>query len=53
MIDNKVHKKSIEIIQVVDDKVLVDGIKEGEKIIYEGNKFIKEGFNVYIVNTIE
>jgi RND family efflux transporter MFP subunit len=53
VIDNKVHKKSIEIIQVVDDKVLVDGIKEGEKIIYEGNKFIKEGFNVYIVNTIE
>lgn len=53
VIDNKVHKKSIEIIQVVDDKVLVDGIKEGEEIIYEGNKFIKEGFNVYIVNTIE
>lgn len=52
-IDNIVHKKSIEIIQVVDDKVLVTGIDEGEEIIYEGNKFIKEGFNIYIVNTIE
>ncbi len=47
--DGKAVRKDIEIVQISNDEVLVHGILNGEQIISQGMKTIKNGYAVTVV----
>ncbi len=47
--DGKAVRKDIEIVQINNDEVLVRGIMNGEQIISQGMKTIKNGYTVTVV----
>ncbi len=47
--DGKAVRKNIELIQINNDEVLVHGITNGEQIISQGMKTIKNGYTVTVV----
>ncbi len=47
--DGKAVRKDVEIIQIDNDEVLVHGILNGEQIISQGMKTIKNGYMVAVV----
>lgn len=51
--ENKVVRKDVEIIKVINNKILINGIIEDELVIFEGNKLVREGFQVIINEIVE
>ncbi len=47
--DNTAVRKDIEIMQINNDKVLVRGISDGELIVSQGMKTIRNGYKVTVV----
>ncbi|MFA9422985.1 MAG: efflux RND transporter periplasmic adaptor subunit [Sedimentibacter sp.] len=46
--DNKAVRKNIEILQINDDKALVDGLSDNDELIINGTAKVKDGFLVEI-----
>jgi len=46
--ENKAVRKNVEILQIKDDKALVKGLEDDDKLIISGAKKIKDGYSVEV-----